>query len=121
MFEIERNMFIRRQRFALASGELDSLHTDLVSGSLFHSQIKPPFEGVLSRPSDDPLVHALREQRGVGGDCIKVAGNNLPQTAGLLSEQTIVWLLRKSNVFIWNRRRKREEGRESERLSARRQ
>ena len=35
MFEIERNMFIRRQRFALASGELDSLHTDLVSGSLF--------------------------------------------------------------------------------------
>ena len=35
MFEIWRNISIRRQRFALASGELDSLHTDLVSRSVF--------------------------------------------------------------------------------------
>ena len=83
VFETLRNMFIHRQRFALASGELDSLHTDLVSRSLLHSKSRPSFEGVLPRPADDPFVLALRGQRGVGGDCSQMAGNDLPQTAGL--------------------------------------
>ena len=93
MFEICRTISIRRQRFALASGELDSLHTDLVSRGIFSFPKQTPcFEGVLPRPAYDPFVLSLREQGGLGGDCSKVAGNDLPQTAGLLPDKTSVWL-----------------------------
>ena len=51
----------------------------------FLSEEQSHVEGVLPRPADDPFVHTLWGKGGLGGHCSKVAGNDLPEAAGLMS------------------------------------